>query len=256
MFFFAAGLIARNSNFSNHALNRSGKVIHFGDKKLWPIGLPACAAMALGAVMFTTQAVGVTLQEFAETNNNPANGEYYYRASLQVYPANSAAQFSYGMWLYRTGRAAEALPYLRSALEKGFNSSICYIYLAGAEEAAGDSNSAERTLTSAVQVYPTSVFLLVRHAAALARNGKDIASKEVLARALLLDSRAARGWQQLIDKDIDAAYLAAKQDPGIALPGELSPQTAVIEILEQNELRFPAAINSGWRARMRVPQSR
>jgi hypothetical protein len=145
---------------------------------------------------------------------------------------------------------------LRSALEKGFNSSICYVYLAGAEEAAGDLSSAERTLASAVKVYPASVFLLVRHAAVLARNGKDIASKEVLATALLVDSRAARGWQQLIDNDIDAAYVAAKRDPDIALPGELSPEAAVIEVLKQNEQRFPAAINSGWRARRRVLQSR
>lgn len=254
MFFFAAALIARN--FSNRALNEPKKVIHFDQLTLRRIGQSLCAMMALGVILFTAQAAGVTLQAFAETNSNPTDGELCYRASLQVYPANTAAQFSYGMWLYRNRRAAEALPYLRSALEKGFNSSICYVYLAGAEEAAGDSSSAERTLASAVQVYPASVFLLVRHAAALARNGKDIASKEAFARALSLDSRAARGWQQLIDNDIDAAYVAAKQDQNIALPGELSPEAAVIEVLQQNEQRFPAAINSGWRARMRAPQSR
>lgn len=256
MFFFAAALIGRSANFSKRVLNDSKKVIHFDQLTLRRIGLTLCAMMALGAILFTAQAAGITLQALGETNSNPRDGERYYRASLQVYPANTAAQFSYGMWLYRSGRAAEALPYLRSALEKGFNSSICYVYLAGAEEAAGDLSSAERTLASAVQVYPASVFLLVRHAAALARNGKDIASKEVFAKALSVDSRAARGWQELIDNDIDAAYLAAKRDSNIALPGELSPEAAVIEVLQQNEQRFPAAINSGWRARMRVPPSR
>jgi hypothetical protein len=66
----------------------------------------------------------------------------------------------------------------------------------------------------------------------------------------LLDSRAALGWQQLIDNDIDAAYVAARQDETIAMPGELVPQAAVFEVLQENEQRFPEAITTGWRAKM------
>jgi hypothetical protein len=98
--------------------------------------------------------------------------------------------------------------------------------------------------------------LLVRHAAALARNGRDGESKEVFAKALLLDPRAARGWEQLIQNDIDAAYLAAKQDPNIALPGELYPEAALFEVLQENEQRFPAATQTGSRARLRTQQSK
>ena len=70
--------------------------------------------------------------------------------------------------------------------------------------------------------------------------------------ALLLDSRAARGWRRLIDDDIDAAIVAAKRDPSeVAMPGELQPEDAVFAVLEENERRFPEAVTSGWRARMR-----
>ena len=69
--------------------------------------------------------------------------------------------------------------------------------------------------------------------------------------ALLIDSRAARGWQQLIEQDIDAAIVAAKRDPAdVAMPGELQPEEAVFAVLTENERRFPEAAASGWRARM------
>ena len=174
---------------------------------------------------------------------------------MRAYPASAATHFGYGLWLYNQRRGAEGVSHLRVAVEGGFNTSICYAYLAAAEESAGDLIAAERTLSTAVQVYPLSVFLLVRHAAALARNGRESESKMVFTRALLLDPRAARGWQQLVDNDIDAAYAAAKQDGRIALPGELTPQAAVFEVLQENERRFPAAVNTGWRARMRSKQS-
>ncbi|HET9787434.1 MAG TPA: tetratricopeptide repeat protein, partial [Pyrinomonadaceae bacterium] len=138
----------------------------------------------------------------------------------------------------------------------GFNSSICYAYLAGAADSAGDSELAERTLATAAHVYPASVFLLVRYAVVLERNGQRAEASEVFARALSLNARAARGWRQLIDNDIDAAYLAAKQDLNIAKPGELLPEAAVFQVLQENEQRFPTAVRTGWRARMREQQSR
>ena len=66
-------------------------------------------------------------------------------------------------------------------------------------------------------------------------------------------SRAARGWQRLIEDDVDAAIAAAKLDPAtVAMPGELQPEDAVFAVLEENERRFPGAVSTGWRARMRT----
>jgi hypothetical protein len=71
-----------------------------------------------------------------------------------------------------------------------------------------------------------------------------------MAAALLLDSRAARGWRGLIEDDIDAASEAARRDPeGVAAPGELDPSDAVFAVLKENERRFPGAARTGWRAR-------
>ncbi|MBA3512884.1 MAG: O-antigen ligase family protein [Pyrinomonadaceae bacterium] len=256
IFFFAAALVCRSANKVNRSVYESRKVVFFPINTLRLIGLSFCALMALSAGVFAAQAAGSMLQSVAEGGADAATTEHYYRASLHVYPANTGAELGYGLWLYSEGRSTESVPYLRHAVERGFNSSICYSYLAGAQGSAGDLNEAERTLATAVRVYPASVFLLVRHAAALARNGRATESKEVFFRALSLDSRAARGWRQLIDKDIDAAYVAAKHDRNIALPGELAPEAAVFQVLQENEQRFPEAAHAGWRARMRGQQSK
>jgi len=256
IFFFAAGLISRRVNNVPLPADESKKAVHFPGKTLRLISLSFCALMPLSVALFTTQAVGITLHGLAETSSDATEAERYYRASLQVYPANTAAHFGYGMWLYGRHRPNDGVPYLRYAVERGFNSSICLAYLAAAENSAGDLDAAERTLATAVRVYPLSVFLLVRYSAALKGSGQNEDSKTVFSRAVLLDSRAARGWQQLIDNDIDAAYVVARQDKNIAMPGELVPQAAVFEVLQENEQRFPEGITTGWRARMQSLQLR
>ena len=38
------------------------------------------------------------------------------------------------------------------------------------------------------------------------------------------------------------------------MPGELYPEAAVFQVLQENEQRFPEAVHTGWRARMRAQQ--
>jgi O-antigen ligase len=256
IFFFAAALVCRSFNKTKQSDSQSKQVVCV-PKKTWRfIGLSFCALTAISISVFCVQAAGSMFQMVAENSTDAATTEHYYQASLQLYPSNTAAHFGYGLWLYNNGRSTESLPYLRNAVERGFNSSVSYAYLAGAQESAGHFDEAERTLAAAVQVYPASVFLLVRHAAALAQKGRGAESETVFSKALSLDSRAARGWRQLIDNDVDAAYIAAKRDGSIALPGELSPEAAVFQVLQENERRFPGAAHTGWRARMRGQQSK
>ncbi|MBA2527161.1 MAG: O-antigen ligase family protein [Pyrinomonadaceae bacterium] len=256
VFFFGAAILTRiAAGAQTSSPNKSKAPVHPGGALRQVMTLGLCALMLLTTSVLSTQGAGTVLHGLAQVSPEPAKAEAYYQSSLRVYPASPATHFGYGIWLYNNRRGAEAVPHLRHAVENGFNSSICYAYLAGAADSAGDLTLAERTLATAVRVYPASVFLLVRHAAALARNGRGTESKEVFSRAFLLDPRGARGWQQLIDNDIDAAYIAAKQDVNIALPGELYPEAAVFEVLQENEQRFPAAVHTGWRARMRAQQS-
>jgi hypothetical protein len=80
--------------------------------------------------------------------------------------------------------------------------------------------------------------------------GRSEESEAIFSTALLVNSRAARGWYELINFDIDAAFTAANQDKGIAMPGELLPENAVYLVLKENERRLNISPNSGWRGLM------
>ena len=263
LFFFAAAIINRVATPETNSPDSSPRKSHQPSPPFTLNGqlsrvasLCLCAALLLVAGVLTAQATGTVLHGLAQSKAEPADAEKYYRASLTAFPSGTATQFSYGLWLHNQRRDEEAVTHLTYAVDHGFNSSLCYAYLAGAQDSAGNELAAEQTLANAVRVYPASVFLLVRHSVALKRTGRGEESKTEFARALLLDQRATRGWQQLIENDIDAALAAAKQDRTIALPGELIPEAAVFEVLQENEQRFPAAVDNGWRARMRTQQPR
>jgi O-antigen ligase len=207
------------------------------------------AALVVFALM-CVQATNVLLLAEAQASGG-ASAERLYRAALSWNPLDAATHYNYGSWLLARKREREAVPHLSFALARGFHTSACYEYLAGAQSNAGDAEAAERTLAEGVRVYPRSVFLRARHASALARVGRAGESELEMRAALLLDSRAARGWRRLIDEDIDAAIAAATRDRDLPMPGELQPDDAVFAVLEENERRFPEAATSGWRARMR-----
>ena len=197
------------------------------------------------------QAADVLALAAAQQSADPARAERLYRSALAINPLDPATHFNYGVWLIARKREREALSHLRYSVARGFSTSTCYEYLAGAEANEGDAEASERTLAEGVRVYPRSVFLRVRHASALARAGRADESELEMRAALLLDSRAARGWRRLIDEDIDAAIAAARRDPEVPMPGELQPDDAVFAVLQENERRFPEAVTSGWRARLR-----
>ena len=187
-----------------------------------------------------------------EEATDAGRAEAHYRSALRVNPLNPATHYQFGVWLFHRGRERESVPHLRYGVERGFNASTCYAYLAGAESNSDDEAGSERTLAAAVRAFPRSVFLRARHAASLARLNRAAEAGLEMAAALLLDSRAARGWQALIEDDIDAAVAAARRDPSThAVPGQLQPEDAVFAVLKENEKRFPEAVHTGWRARMR-----
>ncbi|MDT7688388.1 MAG: hypothetical protein QOE46_1147 [Acidobacteriota bacterium] len=254
IFFFAAALVTRLSIITKaaHSSPRAParQRLFPALTRLTPVF--GFALSLLVAVVMTIQAVNVQLIAAAESSDNDERAESLYRYALNTNPLNPATHYLFGNWLYARKREGEALPHLRYALARGFNTSTCYATLAGAESNAGELETAERTLAEGARVFPRSVFIRARHAAALARLGRAGESELEMAAAILLDSRAARGWRQLIDNDIDAAVEAGKRDPvAFAMPGELEPGDAVFAVLKENERRFPLSVTSGWRARMR-----
>ena len=243
LFFFAAAIILRSKR---DQISRTPRT----EKRAQGFARLLTAATAAMFIFFAIQASGTVLLALAE-QSGPIRAERYYRSALRIYPASSAVNFSYGMWLYSNNRFTESVPRLEKALAAGLNSSICYEYLAAAQDAAGDSAGAERTLGQAVKTYPRSVFLLTRHAVALDRLGRHSEATQEIEQAMTIDARACRGWQQLLVHDIDAAFAAATRESDIALPGELLPQAAVFAVLRENEIRNPNLAQEGWRKRIK-----
>ncbi|HEX3558775.1 MAG TPA: O-antigen ligase family protein [Pyrinomonadaceae bacterium] len=278
IFFFAAAIVTRFALDARREPDPAQSAPHAATLKtrattLKPLHFPpavanfthalARARYALGLtaalvvlVAMCAQATNVLLLASAQATTDDARAETLYRSALALNPLDAATHYNYGVWLLFRKRDGEAVPHLSYALARGFHTSTCYEYLAGAESNAGQAEAAERTLAEGARVYPRSVFMRVRHAAALARLGRPGNSELEMRAALLLDSRAARGWRRLIDEDIDAAIADARRDPTVSMPGELQPEDAVFAVLEENERRFPDAVMSGWRARMRASELR
>jgi len=190
----------------------------------------------------SAQAANVLLHGLAYSTAELTRADSFYRSALSWNPYDAATHFTYGTWLLSHERAGEAVPHLRFAAENGFNSSLCYAYLVAAETSAGDLKAAEQTLSRAVKVYPRSVFLRVRYAAALSKLGREQEAGQEYAAALAVNAKAARGWYELIFHGLDAAGAAARQDANIALPGELQPEGCVFVILDENNER-PRALD-------------
>lgn len=248
MFFFAAALVLGAASRVN-ARRVAPRIT------LPPVLMKRAAALALAVTLFIfcstgIQAVNVTLHGAAQASVDRRRAEQFYRAALRWNPYDPATHYDYGIWLYYQERAGEAVPHLRYATAHGFNSSVGYAYLVAAEAAAGCDADAEQTLARAVEVYPRSVFLRVRHAAALAQLNRTAEAEKEYERALATNARAARGWWQLINNGVAAAARAARHDTlSIAMPGELQPEPCVHVVLSENERRNLSS-DSAARARL------
>jgi O-antigen ligase len=236
LFFFAAAVISR--------LAADGARRARPGLRLTPaFGRTAIAVASVFALVMLCGmafvAMNNTLHGAAQASVDKDEQERLYQSALRWNPFDAGTHYNYGVWLYHEKSAAEAVPHLRYATARGFNASVCYAYLAAAQAGAGEAQAAEATLAHAVNVYPRSVFLRVRHATALRETGRTGDADVEFAVALRIDSRAARGWRQLIDFGVDAASVAARDDQSIALPGELSPENCVFVTLAENERRTP-----------------
>lgn len=250
MCFFAAALVSRLEAISSPAKHTTSDAVM--PAAMFQRAVPACG-FGFALVMFVgagLQAMNGVTHAWAQMSATPSQAETFYRHSLRFNPFDAASHFDYGSLLYQQRRHDEALQHLQYAVAHGFNTSTSYAMLAAAEEAAGDAASSERTLAVAAKAYPRSVFILVRHAAALSRLDKRAESEKQFSEALALNARAARGWYQLINFDIDVALSAAQKDSSLANPGELEPEAAIYVVLKENERRLNIPAKSGWRGRV------
>ena len=237
IFFFAAALVSHFAATREEALPKPLIVAPALARTVLASALVFSLLMLIGRGV---QATNAFLQGMSASASNEARAEQLIQQALTWNPYDAPTHYLYGMFLYSEKRAAEALPYLRYAVARGYNASVCYAYLAAAEAGAGELQAAEQTLAHAVRVYPRSVFLRVRHATALAEVDRTTEADAEYGAALALNSRVARGWRQLISFGEKAAKTAAFYDKGIAMPGELVPENCIFAVLDENERRTPA----------------
>jgi O-antigen ligase len=237
IFFFAAALVCRLSADNARPCEETFQPTVRLARATTAVAFVLALVMLCGRFAQTTNSI---LHGAAQVSNDQIRAEQLYKNALLWNPFDASTHFNYGVWLYYEKRPADALQHLRYATERGLNASVCYAYLAAAEAWAGEAGAAEATLARAVGVYPRSVFLRVRHSAALSGIGKmDEAGKE-FAVALSMDARTARGWHQLINFGRQAAKVAALKNADIALPGSLYPENCINPTIAEYELRFPS----------------
>ena len=235
LFFFAAAIVSR---FAEQTSEIEATAVIVVPRFYRAAHVGALALTVLFLYGATARAMNATRQGLAAMSREPIRAELFYRAALAWDARDAETHSNYGLWLYAQGRAREAVPHLSYGVARGFNTSGAYARLAAAEAESGDLASAEKTYAYAVQVYPRSVFLRARHAAALTEVGEPQEAGKEFAVALSLDERAARGWQQLISVGADAATRAARSDPRIASPGELFPEDCARIVISESERRF------------------
>ncbi|MBD0327165.1 MAG: O-antigen ligase family protein, partial [Pyrinomonadaceae bacterium] len=234
IFFFAAALVSRFGASQTQTKRQASKPV------LIPARLATAFALAFALLMFggrAAQGVSTFMHGAAQRwASSREQAEQFFSGALRLNPFDAATHFDYGLWLYYEKRASEAVPHLRYAVERGINASVCYAYLAAAETASGDTAAAEQTLAHAVNVYPRSVFLRVRHSVALKAAGRNDAAEREYAVALSMDARTARGWLELINVGVDEAKATAGKDKSVAMPGELYPENCIFVVIDEFEI--------------------
>lgn len=242
VFFFAAALVLRFATLETEII----KTASIGRAPLF-MRRATVIAFAFSLVMLFAmgaQSINVVMNGAAQASALPVEAESRFRSALFWNPFDAAAHFNYGMWLQTQGRAKEAVQHIRYGVENGINTSVCYIYLASAEAESGDMAASERTIARAIEVYPRSVFLRIRHAAALASLGRMQDAQAEYTKALAFNGPAARSWWQFICFGKEAASAAARKEPrDVMRPGRLLPVEAVYFVVDENKRRPPDGCN-------------
>jgi tetratricopeptide (TPR) repeat protein len=243
VFFFAVALVVRFAN----PVAQDSKAAAISFAPLFARRATAAAFVFSLVMLFAmcAQSLNVLMNGAAQASIDKAQAENRFRSAIFWNPYDAAAHFNYGMWLYFQGRANEGTPHVRYAVENGINTSTCYVYLAAAETESGDLRAAEATIARAIEVYPRSVFLRIRHASTLAALGRSQEAQDEYAKALSFNSANARGWWQLICFGKEAASAAAKKEPdNVEWPGGLLPLEAVHFVIAENKRHPPGGCSA------------
>jgi predicted Zn-dependent protease len=97
--------------------------------------------------------------------------DLYYNAQGADLPSTEAEQYGRALALMRAGAAREAVPALRTLLERRPDVTLYHTTLGEAQLAAGDVHGARSTLGDAMKLFPRSIPVTMRYAEVLMRDG-------------------------------------------------------------------------------------
>ena len=151
-----------------------------------------------------------------------------YERAIQFDPDNFHLYQHVAGLFANEGRHREAARDMQRMIDRGGGTTLNYSVLADSHERAGQLDLAERALTEAVAIYPTSVFMRVRYAAFLKDRGRQSEADMQLDQARQLDPAQANGWYIFL-----APKTAGEQ---LIPPG--APIVDLLELLPENARSF------------------
>ncbi|HVF31278.1 MAG TPA: O-antigen ligase family protein [Pyrinomonadaceae bacterium] len=200
------------------------------------VGVLACVCLTLYS---TVRVVSVAATARANTTRKLADAAPLYELAMTLDDENPNAHRDYGMRFFRRERYAEAIPYLRSAVEIGRAPSSDISYLATAQTLSGDNTGAEATIKMASELYPRSTFVLTRYAALL-EGRNDTGAVPLFERASAIDRRQAAAWRVVLTSGPKELSEAAGRDYNSYLHiSELLPQSSLYAVVTERYIRFP-----------------
>ncbi|MDQ6788964.1 MAG: O-antigen ligase family protein [Acidobacteriota bacterium] len=155
------------------------------------IGLIICAATLIFSAV---RGVSLMYLQMALNDSDKSEIEADYQKAIALDEREGLFKYYYAMELYNDGRAAEAVPQMRFAIDRGISTSIAYFYLASAQINAKQMDEAEKTLTESIRLYPRSVFLRTFYAWLLKEEGKDAESTAEYEKSFEINPDQTKSW--------------------------------------------------------------
>ncbi|MGI9035346.1 MAG: O-antigen ligase family protein [Pyrinomonadaceae bacterium] len=178
----------------------------------------------------------------AENEKDLSVAESYYEKAEMLDAANASATYSFGLRLLGEGKYKDSALQFRKSIEKGLNTTVCYSLLASAQILSGDTQSAEKTLAEAVEIFPFSTFAQVRYASVLKTNGKEREAAKHFQIAERINREQAETWRIFINQGGIAANKHAFANKVVTDLEKLTPAQAVPLILSEREILHPEEV--------------
>ncbi|HEY0427674.1 MAG TPA: O-antigen ligase family protein [Pyrinomonadaceae bacterium] len=230
-FFFLLALAAKSLN-SRVPSQRHEKGLDLG---LWNLDLRLVFGLLICSSMLVFSGIrGASLMylQFAFTSPDEAETERYFQKAIALDAGDGSLRYYYGAELFNRERAAEAIPQLRFAIDKGLATSIIYFQLVSAQIVARESAEAEQTFLESLRVYPRSVFLRTAYASFLKENGRASQSQIEFEKASSINAEQAKSWLIAHTEGMKKLTQAEVQDKTFVKAMELKPIDGVYALLD------------------------